>query len=134
MRGWPPYRSPGTCRWISTLRRHREAASLMTRERIRRARRFVRTGQLMLAALAAISAAPWLAAKEPERRPAPPTYTKDVLPILQRRCQNCHRRDQVGPFSLQTYEQARKRSADIAAVAGDKSMPPWKPLAGGGPK
>ena len=65
---------------------------------------------------------------------SPPTYTKDVLPILQRRCQNCHRRDQVGPFSLETYEQARKRASDIAAVAGDQSMPPWKPVAGVGPK
>jgi hypothetical protein len=106
----------------------------MTRERIRRVRRFVRPGQLLLAALAAISAAPRLEAKDTGRSPNPPTYTKDVLPILQRRCQNCHRRDQVGPFSLQTYEQARKRAADIAAVAADKSMPPWKPVAGGGPK
>ena len=39
-----------------------------------------------------------------------------------------------GPFSLETYEQARKRASDIAAVAGDRSMPPWKPVAGAGPK
>jgi Copper type II ascorbate-dependent monooxygenase, C-terminal domain len=66
-------------------------------------------------------------------KPAP-TYTKDVAPILQAKCQNCHRRHQVGPFGLETYEQARKRSGDIAAVTGERSMPPWKPTAGVGPK
>jgi hypothetical protein len=71
----------------------------------------------------------------PPPPPTPtPTFTKDVAPILQRRCQNCHRRHQIGPFSLETYEQARKRSTDIAAVAGDRSMPPWKPARGVGPK
>ena len=45
----------------------------------------------------------------PPRRNRPPTYTKDVAAILQSKCQNCHRRHQVGPFALETYEQARKR-------------------------
>ncbi len=65
---------------------------------------------------------------------AAPTYTKDVAPILQSKCQNCHRRHQVGPFALETYEQARKRSRDIAAVTEERSMPPWKPTAGRGPQ
>jgi hypothetical protein len=67
------------------------------------------------------------------KKPAP-TYTKDVAAILQTKCQNCHRRHQVGPFALETYEQARKRSQDIAAVTGERSMPPWKPTAGVGPQ
>ena len=67
------------------------------------------------------------------KQPAP-TYTKDVAAILQAKCQNCHRRHQVGPFALETYEQARKRSHDIAAVTEERSMPPWKPTAGVGPK
>ena len=58
---------------------------------------------------------PPLNGDEPARRSDPPTFTKDVAPILQKKCQNCHRRDHVGPFSLETYEQARKRAADIAA-------------------
>jgi hypothetical protein len=57
---------------------------------------------------------------------AHPTYTKDVAPILQANCQECHRPGQVGPFSLQTYEQARKRATDIAIAAEDRAMPPWK--------
>jgi len=57
---------------------------------------------------------------------ARPTYSRDVAPILQKNCQECHRPGQVGPFALETYEQARKRASDIAAVAEDRVMPPWK--------
>jgi hypothetical protein len=73
-------------------------------------------------------------ASAPAKPKEPPTYTRDVAPILQKRCQNCHRRHHVGPFALETYEQARKRAADIALVAGDRVMPPWKPAPGVGPK
>jgi mono/diheme cytochrome c family protein/alkyl hydroperoxide reductase subunit AhpC len=55
-----------------------------------------------------------------------PTYCKDVAPILQKNCQECHRPGQVGPFALETYEQARKRATDIATVVDDRAMPPWK--------
>ncbi len=72
--------------------------------------------------------------QEPTGGDGPPTFTRDVAPILQQRCQGCHRRDQIGPFVLETYEQTRKRATDIAAVAEDQSMPPWKPTAGVGPK
>jgi hypothetical protein len=58
--------------------------------------------------------------------PKQPTYTRDVAPILQRSCQECHRRGQVGPFALETFDQARKRADDIAAVVEDRAMPPWK--------
>jgi hypothetical protein len=75
-----------------------------------------------------------LAALAPAQKTKPaPTYTKDVAPILQSKCLNCHRRHQVGPFPLETYEQARKRALDIAAVTEERSMPPWKPTAGVGP-
>jgi hypothetical protein len=57
---------------------------------------------------------------------ARPTYTKEVAPILQKNCLECHRPGQVGPFALETYEQARKRAADIATVVEDRVMPPWK--------
>ncbi|MFO0955985.1 MAG: redoxin domain-containing protein [Isosphaeraceae bacterium] len=62
-----------------------------------------------------------------------PTYAKDVAPILQKHCQDCHRPGQVGPFSLLTYDQARKRADDLASVAEDRRMPPWKAVAGYGP-
>jgi peroxiredoxin len=64
----------------------------------------------------------------PIPKPAPPpTYTGEVALILQKNCQECHRRGQVGPFALETYEQARKRADDIATVAEGRKMPPWKP-------
>jgi hypothetical protein len=55
-----------------------------------------------------------------------PTFSKDVAGILQSNCQECHRRGQVGPFALETFEQARKRASDIARVVEDRAMPPWK--------
>ena len=55
----------------------------------------------------------------------PPTYHRDVAPILQKNCQECHRPGQVAPFSLLDYAQARKRAQDIAAVTEERAMPPW---------
>ena len=64
---------------------------------------------------------------------AKPTFNHDVAAILQDNCQQCHRPGQVGPFSLVTYEQARKRADDIVRVTSDRLMPPWKPAPGVGP-
>ena len=63
-----------------------------------------------------------------------PTYSKEVARILQQNCRECHRKGQVGPFALDTYEQARKRAEDIAAVVEDRLMPPWKAAPNVGPK
>ena len=53
------------------------------------------------------------------------TFYRDVLPILQARCQICHRRDGIAPTRFETYEQTRPYAAAIAAATRDKSMPPW---------
>jgi mono/diheme cytochrome c family protein len=63
----------------------------------------------------------------PSKAPLKPTFARDVAPILQQNCQQCHRPGQVGPFSLVTYDQARKRAADIADQVLERRMPPWKP-------
>jgi hypothetical protein len=66
---------------------------------------------------------------EPAGVPAEVTFTKDVAPILQRSCENCHRADGVAPMSLSTYEEARpwaraiKQRTGIGPKAG--VMPPW---------
>jgi len=39
------------------------------------------------------------------------TFHKNVAPILQMHCQECHRQGQVAPFQLETYKQARGWSA-----------------------
>ncbi len=62
------------------------------------------------------------------------TFSADVASILQRHCQECHRPGQVGPFSLMTFGDAAKRADDIAQVAGDRQMPPWKPNPHFGPR
>ena len=54
-----------------------------------------------------------------------PTYHRDVSRILQNNCQDCHRPGQVAPFSLLTFEQARKRASDIVRITEDRKMPPW---------
>jgi peroxiredoxin len=52
-------------------------------------------------------------------------YARDVAPILQRRCQPCHRPGQVGRFSLLTYRQARRWATSIREVVEERRMPPW---------
>jgi peroxiredoxin/mono/diheme cytochrome c family protein len=58
------------------------------------------------------------------------TYHRDVLPILQDHCQQCHRPGEVGPFSLMTYRQAVNWATDIRDYTRDRKMPPWKPVEG----
>lgn len=55
----------------------------------------------------------------------PPTFYKDVLPILQNHCQRCHRPGEVAPMPLVTYEETRIWAPAIAAVTQSKMMPPW---------
>ncbi len=56
---------------------------------------------------------------------APVSYARDVAPILQRRCQSCHRPGAVGPFALSDYDSAKGRAKMIASVVGEGRMPPW---------
>jgi hypothetical protein len=55
----------------------------------------------------------------------PPTFYRDVLPILQRHCQDCHRGGGIAPMPFETYEQTTPFAGAIAHAAQDKSMPPW---------
>lgn len=58
------------------------------------------------------------------------TYHRDVLPILQTHCQQCHRPGEVGPFSLMNYKQAVNWASDIKDYTQSRKMPPWKPVGG----
>src|SRR5262245_13489825 len=60
--------------------------------------------------------------------PATVTYYRDVMPILQKNCQSCHRPGEVGPFALETYRQAVKWADSIVTETQARRMPPWKPL------
>ena len=57
--------------------------------------------------------------------PDPVTFAKDVLPILQRNCQSCHRPGQIAPMSLLTYEEARPWARAIKTKVESRLMPPW---------
>src|ERR687883_582173 len=54
-----------------------------------------------------------------------PTFTKDIAPIFQAKCEGCHRADGMAPMSLATYEDARPWAKSIAARVGARQMPPW---------
>ena len=60
---------------------------------------------------------------------AAPTFSHDVAPILYHHCASCHRPAGVAPFSLLTYDDARKRAGLIATVTTRRYMPPWLPSA-----
>src|SRR5437867_13187232 len=53
------------------------------------------------------------------------TFTKDVAPILERSCQNCHRPDFIAPMPLLTYEQVRPWARAIKQKGVLRDMPPW---------
>src|SRR5437879_2634509 len=53
------------------------------------------------------------------------TFYKDVLPILQERCQTCHRPGEIAPMPLETYAQARPYAAAIRELTTLRQMPPW---------
>jgi hypothetical protein len=60
------------------------------------------------------------------RDPAQVTFTKDVAPILQRSCQNCHRPNGgVAPMSLTTFEEVRPWAKAIKQRTMRREMPPW---------
>ncbi len=53
------------------------------------------------------------------------TYTKHVARIIQNNCQECHRPGQIGPFALQSYDDAVAWAANIREVVSERRMPPW---------
>jgi peroxiredoxin/mono/diheme cytochrome c family protein len=71
-----------------------------------------------------------LTARETINPGAKVTYHRDVLPILQKSCQQCHRPGGVAPFALTTYRQAVNWATDIKDYTRARKMPPWKPVAG----
>ncbi len=53
------------------------------------------------------------------------TYYKDVAPIVQSRCQECHRPGEAAPMSLLTYKDVRPWAKAIKSAVLSKKMPPW---------
>jgi len=53
------------------------------------------------------------------------TFTKDVAPILQQKCEGCHRAGQMAPMPLATYEEVRPWARLIKSKVVTRKMPPW---------
>lgn len=53
------------------------------------------------------------------------TFTKDVLPILQKNCQACHRPGELAPMSFLTYKDTRPWAKAMKEAVLTKKMPPW---------
>ena len=85
---------------------------------------------IRVGAVVVLTAAAGLAPRSALRAaPTDVTFTRDIAPILQRSCQNCHRPDGVAPMSLLTYDDVRpwSRSIKLKTGLGPKAgvMPPW---------
>src|SRR5688500_6683398 len=73
---------------------------------------------LLVPATAVPAAAQWASSQ-------PVTFAKHVAPILQNKCQQCHRKDTFAPMSLVTYEEVRPWARSIKAKVVAREMPPF---------
>jgi hypothetical protein len=55
----------------------------------------------------------------------PVTFAKDIAPILQEKCQECHRQGTAAPMPLVTYDQTRPWAKSIRERVITRNMPPW---------
>lgn len=89
----------------------------------------MRNAILVLAALSVIGSMP--ASAELTDVPERPTFERDILPILQERCQVCHREGgddiagMVAPMALTSYREVRPWAKAIDKAVATKNMPPW---------
>ena len=53
------------------------------------------------------------------------TFNKDVLPILQKKCQSCHRQGSIAPISFLSYQETRPWAKAMKTAVLSRKMPPW---------
>jgi len=53
------------------------------------------------------------------------TFSKDIAPILQQKCQACHQPNSIGPMPLLTYDDARRYARAIKTKVSERLMPPY---------
>ncbi len=86
----------------------------------------MRSEWLVLFSITVLFTTPTLATE----RDQPPTFVKDVAPILQRSCENCHRPGGGAPMALVSYEDVRPWARAIKDKTSrpdndPERMPPW---------
>jgi hypothetical protein len=57
--------------------------------------------------------------------PSRPTFSKDVAPIFQAKCQSCHEPGSIAPMSLMTFRESRPWARSIKDRVASRQMPPW---------
>jgi hypothetical protein len=80
-------------------------------------------GRRLAVTLAAIAA--FGAAIRAADTPKQVTFSKDVAPIFQAKCQECHQPNSIAPMSLITYQEARPWARSIKERVATRQMPPW---------
>ena len=75
--------------------------------------------------VAVIAVAPMSTGSLSAAPPVAPTFNKDVLPILQKNCQECHRPGAIAPMSFMTFRDTRPYARAIAKAVVNRTMPPW---------
>ena len=81
-------------------------------------------GVVSLLALAAVASSLEITAQD-NTKSSFVTFNRDVLPILQKNCQVCHRPGEIAPMSFLTYPETRPWAKAIKAAVIDRQMPPW---------
>jgi hypothetical protein len=78
-----------------------------------------------LISISSLFLAPVLAFADSTKPVADATFSKDIAPILERSCQNCHRAGSIAPMALLTYKDARPWARSIKEKVVRREMPPW---------
>ena len=79
----------------------------------------------MAAMMGLAGVCPALAIAQGNGAPAAVTFTRDVAPIFQSKCQSCHEPGSIAPMSLATYREVRPWARSIKARVASRQMPPW---------
>ncbi len=58
-------------------------------------------------------------------KPATVTFSNRISRIVQANCQSCHRKDGVGPFALESYDDVVAQKGSLRQVLENGTMPPW---------
>ena len=80
--------------------------------------------EVFCSALGALAMLPALAAAADTAKPTP-TFAKDVAPLFQEKCQECHRPGTAAPMPLLSYEETRPWAKSIRQRVITRNMPPW---------
>ena len=83
------------------------------------------TAALALAFLGAVTSVSGTSAQSAVPKPGASVFTTDIAPILQAKCEACHRAGSSAPMSLRTYEETRPWARSIKARVSRREMPPW---------